>query len=652
MPCEHLLPDIARAVRVALSCMAGLLSAAGPLTAAAEPASDAPASLSVTSYAPPTLGAMTLGEITITAERLALLGEVLTASQGVVADHELQLSPAYRPGQLLETVPGLIVTLHSGEGKAGQFLMRGYNLDHGTDLATWVDGMPVNEPSHAHGQGYTDLNFLIPELVDRIGYSKGPYYAAVGDFGAVGSVQLGYRDAMADELTLSSGTLGFQRVLASASAPLGTGRLLAAAELQHYDGPFSTPDDARKENAVLRYSHGDDQLGYSLTAMYYHQRWTSTTDIPLRAIDQGLVADRFGSLDPSDGGRAQRASLSLQYHQTLAAGQFSASSYFIDNQLHMYSDFTHFLIDPIHGDQEEQFENRHTAGGTAEFTLPVRLGRIDNQLSVGVAVRADALDVGRLPSQARAPQAPQADPASFSDSDQVSLFSSALYAQASTRWTPRLRSVVGARVDYQRGSDIDYLARRRTRAPVSAMPARQASVLGQPKASVIFSPRAEVEFYLSAGQGFHSADIRGVNQDKSAGLGLPGTPLLAKQDGQEVGLRAQLQSNLAFTLALYNLWQQSETIIDPDIGQDTAGPPQPALRLRAQYHLPDSSLAGALCQLSRPGNHTRFTRDFDDGTGHEGRYITDAPHATGSLALYLTHLGRWSAGLDYRYLGS
>jgi hypothetical protein len=592
--------------------------------------------------------AMVLSEVTITAERLDLLGSATSASEGVVADQELQLTPAYRPGQLLETVPGLIVTLHSGEGKANQFLMRGYNLDHGTDLATFVDAMPVNQPTHAHGQGYTDLNFVIPELADAIGYSKGPYYASVGDFGAVGSVQMRYRDSIADQLSVSAGTLDYQRYLAAGSTGVGPGTLLAAAELQHYDGPFLNPDDARKQNAVLRYSQGDQHDGYSLTGMFYHQLWNSTTDIPQRAIDDGLVADRFGTLDPSDGGRAQRASLSWQYDRTLAGGQFSASSYFIYNQLHLYSDFTHFLVDPVHGDQEEQFENRHVFGGSADYSRVLQVAAIANEISAGVVTRYDSLDLGRLPTKARVPQLPQDDPASFSDSDHVSLFSAAAYTQLTSRWTRAFRSVFGLRADCQHGSDVDYLAALHESAGYSNSGTASQCLL-QPKASLIFAPAAPLEFYLSAGQGFHSADLRGVNQDRDSDLGLPRTPLLAKQDGQEVGLRAQPRSNLAFTLALYNLWQQSETIIDPDIGQDTAGPA--SRRYGYEFNLTWQIRRWLELYGSYSGNHTRFTHDFDDGTGHLGRFITDAPVATGSLALYLTQLGRWSGGLDYRYLG-
>jgi TonB-dependent Receptor Plug Domain len=315
------------------------------------------------------------------------LGVASTASEGVVADPEIQLTPAYRPGQLLETVPGLIVTLHSGEGKANQFLLRGYNLDHGTDLATFVDEMPVNQPTHAHGQGYTDLNFLIPELAHEISYTKGPYYAGVGDFGGVGSVHIEYRNTIPDQVSATVGTLGFQRILTAGSGAIGSGNLLAAIELQHYDGPFATPDDARKENFVLRYSEGDERNGYSATAMYYHQIWTNTTDIPLRAITENLVSDRFGTLDPSDGGHAQRASLTVDYHESRGGGRLTANGFFIYNQLHLFNDFTHELINPLEGDQEDQFENRRAAGGALTYVFPLPVGSIQNEVSVVVLAR-------------------------------------------------------------------------------------------------------------------------------------------------------------------------------------------------------------------------------------------------------------------------
>ena len=539
-------------------------------------------------------------EVTVTAARRDLLGTASTASEGVVDDQEIQLTPAYRPGQLLETVPGLVVTLHSGEGKANQYLLRGYNLDHGTDLETYVDGMPINQPTHAHGQGYTDLNFMIPELADEISYTKGPYYANVGDFGAVGSVRINYRDSIADQVSTTVGTLGFERLFTAQSQPLGQGHLLEAVELQHYDGPFVVPDDARKENAVLRYSEGGEDDGFSVTGMLYHQVWTNTTDIPLRAVsDVGY----FGSLDPSDGGHALRGSLSANYHANLGTGQFSASTFYIYNQLNLFNDFTHFLVDPIHGDQEDQFETRNVIGSAASYTLPATVAGFQNELLMGALTRYDIMNVGRLPSEgqmALTPQQAAGDPASFSNNDNVNLFAGALYLQATTHWSSRVRSVLGLRDDYQHGTDDDLLAQLHETAGYTNGGARGQSLL-QPKASLIYTPWDNLEFYVSAGEGFHSADLRGVNQDRNVDLGLPATPLLAQQWGEEIGLRTSFHKDFTLTFALYNLWQQSETIIDPDVGMDTAGPPSERYGVRNQHDICDPQLARVLWQrLGQP----------------------------------------------------
>jgi outer membrane receptor protein involved in Fe transport len=522
-------------------------------------------------------------------------------------------------------------------------------LDHGTDLETDVDGMPINQPTHAHGQGYTDLSFMIPELADGITYTKGPYYANVGDFGAVGSVRVSYRNTIPDQLSASAGTLGFQRILTAGSEALGPGNLLAAVEVQHYDGPFATPDDARKENFVLRYSQGDEKNGYSLTAMYYHQLWTNTTDIPVRAITEGIVPDRFGTLDPTDGGHAQRASFTFDDHTSLGAGQLTASAFFIYNQLHLFNDFTHYLVDPIHGDQEDQFENRRVTGGSVDYILPVPFGSIPNEIAAGVVARYDSLGVGRYPSEDQVPMTSGNDPVSFYDNDQVYLLAAGAYVQAVTRWSPYFRSVLGLRDDFQHGTDVDYLAALHETAGYTNGGTAQQSLV-QPKGSLIYTPTGYLEFYLSAGRGFHSADLRGVNQDVSVDLGLPHTQLLSKQEGQEVGVRAAVQKDLTFTIAYFNLWQQSETIIDPDVGADSSGPPS----RRYGYEINVTYQVNHWLEFygSYSGDHTHFTRPFDDGTGHLGEYITDAPLATGSLALYLKDFGPWSGGLNYRYLGN
>jgi hypothetical protein len=452
-------------------------------------------------------------------------------------------------------------------------------------------------------------------------------------------------------MSVGVGMYGFERAFAAGSAPVGKGEILGAAELQHYDGPFDTPDDARRENGVLRYSQGGADENISLTGMIYHQVWTNTTDIPVRAITEGVVPNRFGSLDPSDGGHAIRASVSGVANQDIGGGTLTASVFGVFNELHMFNDFTHFLVDPVHGDQEDQFENRKFAGGAIDYTLPVAIGPFPTEFRAGALTRNDFLDVGRLPSEGQQPlpaSETKHDPPAFSDNDDVYLFSAAAYAQATTHWTPWLRTLLALREDFQYGTDHDNLSALHATAGYTNGGTRSQS-LPQPKASVIFSLSHDDELYVSAGEGFHSADLRGVNQDRSVDLGLPGTPLLARQYGEEIGLRGAVGRDVTFTVAVYNLWQQSETIIDPDVGQDTAGPPSE--RYGAEINLTWQIRKWLELYISYSANHARFTKPFDDGTGHLGDFITDAPFDAGSAALFLQNFGAWSGGLTYRYLG-
>ena len=576
-----------------------------------------------------------LQEVTVTSSRLNLIGTATTASQGVVVNDELALTPAFRPGQLLETVPGLDVTMHSGEGKASQYLMRGYNLDHGTDLATYVDGMPINEPTHAHGQGYTDLNFMIPELATNIQYTKGTYYADEGDFASVGSVHLSYLDAIEDQGSGTAGALGFERLFTAGSVTMGAGHLLGALELQHYDGPWVSPDDQRNISAVLRYSKGTSHDGYSLTAMFYHDLWNSSTDQPQRAVAEGLIS-RFGSLDPSDGGQAQRASLSLQYHRTVAEGQLSASVYAISNHLTLWNDFTHFLVDPVNGDQEAQHEDRGTIGAAIGYARSATLASLDNDLLVGITTRYDANDVSRLSTKDRVVLSAADDPLNFSESDTVRLTSVAAYVQATTRWTDWFRSVLGVRADSMYGADAGTNS------------GTASGKLLQPKGSLIFRPAAFTELYLSAGRGFHSNDLRGVTH--AGAMGQSGIRLIASQTGEEIGVRQQITPAIALTLAAFTLHAESQTTYDPDAGVDIAGPA--SRRQGFEVNVTYQALRWLEFYGSYSADRARFDTPYDDGTGHVGYFLPNAPFATGSFNAYVKNLGPWSGGLEYRYLGA
>jgi len=233
-----------------------------------------------------------------------LVGVALAASQGAITAAQLDARPMMRTGEVLETVPGVAISQHSGEGKANQYYLRGFNLDHGTDFATTVAGMPVNLPTHGHGQGYSDLNFMVPELISGVQFAKGPYFAEQGDFATAGSATINYVATLDRPIIrATAGGGGFARVLLAASPRVGGGFLLAALEAVHNDGPWERPDDFRKVNGVLRFARGDALNGFSLTGMAYRATWNSTDQVPQRAVSEGLIG-RFGGFDATDGGDA------------------------------------------------------------------------------------------------------------------------------------------------------------------------------------------------------------------------------------------------------------------------------------------------------------------------------------------------------------
>ena len=245
-----------------------------------------------------------------------LVGIAQSASQGAITARQLETRPIMRPGEVLETVPGVVISQHSGEGKANQYYLRGFNLDHGTDFATTVAGMPVNMPTHGHGHGYSDLNFLIPELTSGVQFSKGPYFAEHGDFATAGAANINYTNALARPIVrVGGGNDAFGRVLLAAAPAVGRGTLLGAIELEQSDGPWERPDDLRKFNGVVRYSRGDARNSVSATLMGYHATWNSTDQIPERAIDDGRLG-RLGLVDPTDGGESSRYSASVEWQRT------------------------------------------------------------------------------------------------------------------------------------------------------------------------------------------------------------------------------------------------------------------------------------------------------------------------------------------------
>ncbi len=599
-----------------------------------------------------------VSEVVVTASRLDLLGVADTASQGAVTQKELELRPVYRVGQILESTPGLVVTAHSGEGKANQYLVRGFNLDHGTDIANFVDDMPINRPTNTHGQGYSDVNFEIPELAQGLDYTKGPYYAAVGDFGAVASTHLKLANEIPNQLAVGGGTFGIYNAFLGGTRRFGDhDRLLGGLYYGHLDGPFDHPDNFRKLAGEARYSHGDAVDGYSLTAMYYKGDGNFTTDQPLRAVRSGLIS-RFGTLDPTDGSSSERASLSAHFAAKGEAWKLSTSAYYIHSRMTLRNDFTHFLDDPINGDQEAQHETRDTFGGQASLTYTHSFGTLENQAVAGLQVRRDLAYVDRRHTKARqelsgcsAPQ--EGGPAiqtpmagGTCNADRVKLLDLGPYVEDTTRWTPWLRTILGARWEDYGASDHSL---------ISGFSGTGHQSLIQPKGSIVLGPFYKTELYLSAGRGFHSDDVRGVfGTVPLAGVpGLAGkTPFLAPARGEELGLRSNIIPRLSIQVAVFREDFQSELAYNADAGQDEASAPsrRQGIEISGEYRpAPWIELNADLAfSTARYRANAASLANF----GLDGPFIADAPNFIGSFGVLVDNLGPWFGGLQWRKLGA
>ena len=595
-------------------------------------------------------------DIVVTASRVDLLGKAATASQGSITQKEVALRPIYRPGQLFESIPGLVVTIHSGEGKANQYLIRGYNLDHGTDFANFVDDMPVNRPTNTHGQGYSDLAFVIPQIVSGIDYTKGPYYAAIGDFGSVASSHTRLANEIPAQMMVTVGTEGYQSVMGGGTVHLsGDQRLLGALELGHYDGPWKPGEDFKKVNSVLRYSEGTATDGVSLTGMFYKSSGLLTTDQPLRAIESGLIS-RFGTLDPTDASRSLRYSLSAHLDKPVGPGQLAVSLYGIRSTMTLWNNFTHYLDDPINGDQEQQDERRTTLGGLVTYSLHHDFGRISSDTVVGFQGRYDTVFVDRRHTLRRStlsyceleqedgPAVPFDAVGGYCNADRVHLLDLAPYAQNTLHWTPWLRTVIGAREEFYHATD---------RSTTNGGGGRGHQWLFQPKGSLILGPWARTELYFSYGRGFHSDDVRGVfGTVPGEGIPLAGgpTPLLARTTGKEIGLRSDILPKVNLQLALFEQDFGSELAYNPDVGQDEAGAPsrRKGVEVSAQYHPFHWLELNTDLAFSRP----RYRGDNLAAFGLAGPYIADAPNFIYSAGILVDDLGPWSGSLQWRRLGT
>ena len=564
-----------------------------------------------------------------------------TASEGVVQGRLIQDIPILRPGEVLETVPGLVVTQHSGDGKANQYFLRGYNLDHGTDLAISVNGVPSNMPSHAHGQGYADLNYLIPELVSDIRYRKGPYAAENGDFSAAGSADIHYQRGLNQGFASATmGSYGYQRLLAADSTTFNASdlTLLGAVEVQHSDGPWTSPEGLKKLNTLLRLSGGDQGEGWTLDAIHYTAHWNSTDQVPLSLIQSGALG-RFSALDPTDGGNTGRDILSMEWHSLDDEGGSSLSAYLQHYRLQLWSDFTFYEKQgkgapnsTLPSDQFEQVENRTIQGLHFAHHWNQFWGEFKSSSEVGAQLRHDNINVGLLQTQSRIP---------FNNvtSDLISETSAGAYFKNTLYWNTWARTVVGVRQDWV---GMNMHSNIVTQNSGSASDQKLS-----PKFSLILGPWEKTELFLSEGHGFHSNDARGVIDKINPSDLSPTTrvPALVAAEGKEIGMRTLAFSGLESSIVVWTLESNSELVYTADSG--TTDPKGSSKRLGVEWNNHYSFMHWLLIDADFAWTHARYAQM--NANGGTGNYIPNAIPRVARIGVTAHPIQGWAGSLEFRY---
>ena len=575
-------------------------------------------------------------EVYVEGRSINLIGDAVSASEGIVGQQEISRRPIARTGEVLEHIPGMVVTQHSGSGKANQYFLRGFNLDHGTDFSTKVDGMPINMRSHGHGQGYTDLNFLIPETVNTLSYKKGAYYADIGDFSGAGGVEIDTSESVdRNRASLTLGEDGFQRALLLADTETGQGNTLIAIEDQRYDGPWSDiEEDIRKRNLLLKFVQDVGEGKISAAFMAYKNEWNSADQIPERAVEQGLI-DRLGSIDTTVGGESSRYSFNVNWQM----GSWSASAYYINYDLNLWSNFTYFLDDETDGDQFEQVDDRKIYGGELSYQMESSWQNRPVSNRFGLQFRADDIaEVGLYQTQAR-------QRLGVTRSDAIDQHSVSAFWENQITWNHHIRTVFGVRHDSLR-FDVDNLAgTNRFGVDLSSNSGDASDDLTSLKGSLIYKINRNWEVYTSAGQGFHSNDARGttINVDPASGNPVQQVDPLVRSLGYELGMRGFIQDQLNVSLSIWRLELDSELLFVGDAGGTEASGESTREGIEfVSYYFFNEWLSADL-------EYAYSTAQFDDAGADDE--VPGAVEGVLQAGINLDFAQDWSASLRFRGLG-
>ncbi|TDE30526.1 TonB-dependent receptor [Flavobacterium ranwuense] len=549
------------------------------------------------------------------------------SAMNVISKIDLQTTPVNSSQEILRKVPGLFIGQHAGGGKAEQIFLRGFDIDHGTDIAISVDGMPVNMVSHAHGQGYADLHFVIPEIVEKIDFGKGTYYANKGDFATAGYVAFQTKDKIEkSSIGLEIGQFNTMRTVGLFNL-LGNQKTQSAYIATEYiltDGPFDSPQNFNRINLLGKYSAIlNDNSKFSILASRFSSKWDASGQIPQRLIDNGTIS-RFGSVDDTEGGNTSRTNFNASLIKPIDENTFlKANAFYSKYQFELYSNFTFFLEDPINGDQIKQKENRDIYGMNAELNKKTKLNDVDVLLQFGGGFRADATKDTELSHTLN--RRTVLENIKLGDIDESNLFTylNSEFTFGKLMINPAIR-LDYFKFNYQDKLTTDYKTQSESKVKFS------------PKLNFIYSQNNNLQFFIKSGMGFHSNDARVVVQNS-------GKQILPTAIGTDIGTIWKPFPKLIVNSALWYLFLEQEFVYVGDAG--IIEPSGKSKRMGAEFGL--RYQLNDWLYFDADANYT-YARSIDEPKGQD--YIPLAPDFTTTGGLSFQKVNGFSGGIRYRYL--
>lgn len=561
----------------------------------------------------------------VSLDQIVIVSEVDQLSR--IVDIDVKNNPVKSSQEILRKVPGLIIGQHAGGGKAEQIFLRGFDIDHGTDLALSVDGLPVNMVSHAHGQGYSDLHFVIPETINNIEFGKGPFTASQGNFATAGYIDLKLKDVLEkNQVTLEVGQFNTQRftgLFPVISSDYNS--LYLASEVYLTDGPVNSPQNFNRINLMSKYVYdrpGEEKL--DLTVSHFQSKWDASGQIPQRAVDAGLI-DRFGAIDDTEGGNTSRSNVSLSYTKNLNKNDsFTTNAFLSKYDFELFSNFTFFLEDPINGDQIRQYEDRLLMGVNSTFERKGKeLASFDLDYQAGAGFRYD--DVNDVELSRTKNRRETLERLSYGDVDELNAFAffNAEFKKGNWNINPSLR-LDYFKFDYNNKLSPVYDNRSENKVAVS------------PKLNVIYTPSSTFQYFLKTGVGFHSNDTRVVVANE-------GEDILPAAYGIDIGTIIKPASRLVVNAALWSLFLDQEFVYVGDAGivEPSGRSRRVGVELGARYQFNDWLYAYS------DVNYT-YARSTDEPDGDD--LIPLAPDFTAVGGINIDNLGAFSGSLAYRYI--